>query len=158
MMINNTQRVEPTTGLFLLKIIFATICMFFGFFGVFFSFWKGNNYSVAPCLFLEIVCVLLINVNATFKRGKLFEVYTRSKLTIVFAVACVVCALTLPGAIFFLANGIRYKQDFQMEYDGYYFAMIPCLLAVINSLILVYDSKVFIRMHDQQAGGINRVF
>ncbi|GFW59991.1 hypothetical protein TNCV_4864461 [Trichonephila clavipes] len=130
--------------------------MFLGFTGVFISFWKSNNYAVGPFLFLEIVCVLLINVNATYKRGKLFEVYSRTKLQIVFIIACVVCALCFSSSIFFLLNGIRRKQDFHVEYDGYYFAALPSGLAVFNSVILAFDCRMYMRMFDQQ--NISRVF
>ncbi|GFY62646.1 uncharacterized protein TNIN_137821 [Trichonephila inaurata madagascariensis] len=156
-MINNTAPpVQPTSGISILKIIFATLCMFIGFFGVFVSFWKSNNYAVAPFLFLEIVCVLLINVNASYKRGKLFEVYSRTKLQIVFILACIVCALCFVSFIFFLQNGIRRKQDFHVDYDGYYFAALPSGLAVINSVLLIFDSRMYMRMFDQQT--ITRVF
>ncbi|GFY62647.1 hypothetical protein TNIN_137831 [Trichonephila inaurata madagascariensis] len=143
MMINNTaQPIQPTSGLFILKIIFATFCMFLGFFGVFVSFWRSNNYSVAPCVVLEIVCVILINVNATYKRGKLFDVYSRTKLQIIFILTCIVCALSLVSSIFFLQNGIRRKQDFHIDYDGYYFAALPSGLAVLNSVLLIFDSRI----------------
>ncbi|GFW59986.1 uncharacterized protein TNCV_4864411 [Trichonephila clavipes] len=157
MMINNTaQPTQPTSGLFILKVIFATFCMFLGFTGVFISFWKSNNYAVGPCVFLEIMCVLLINVNATYKRGKLFDVYSRTKLQVVFILACVVCALCFVSSIFFLQNAIRRKQDFHIDYDGYYFAALPSGLAVLNSVFLIFDSRMYMRMFDQQT--INRVF
>ncbi|GFQ81233.1 hypothetical protein TNCT_633041 [Trichonephila clavata] len=130
--------------------------MFFGFAGVFVSFWRSNNYAVGPCVILEITCVLLININSTYKRGKLFEVYSRNKLQIVFALGCIVCALAFVSFIYFLQNGIRNKQDFHVDYDGYYFAALPGGLAVINAVMLILDSRMYIGMFDQQS--INRVF
>ncbi|GFU12616.1 hypothetical protein NPIL_606921 [Nephila pilipes] len=111
--------------------------------------WKRNNYAMFSSLLLELTCVLLLHMLSRDAKGQLFEAYSRTKLTAVMAFGCVEWPLTLAASIVFIVFGIKLNQGFQLEDDGYFYALVPCALANIWSIVLIYDARCFRKKFDE---------
>ncbi|GIX88086.1 hypothetical protein CDAR_589911 [Caerostris darwini] len=141
-----TDENEAKSPVLIIKVILATICMFGAFTGFLLSIWKDNYYAVPACLILELVCVGILQLNSMYIKGKLFEKFTYTKLRIFMYGAALLWLITLAGSIYYLVSAVTLKQGFYPEKDGFYFALIPCGLANVFSLWLVYDSRKFMNM------------
>ncbi|GIX98017.1 uncharacterized protein CDAR_297591 [Caerostris darwini] len=133
----------------IIKVLLATICMFAGFAGFFLSVWKKNYYAAPACLILELVCVALLQLNSKYVKGQLFQKFSHNTLTICMFIAAFLWAVTLAGSIYFLVSAVKLEQEFYPIKDGFYFALIPCVLANVFSICLIYDSRKFMKMSAQ---------
>ncbi|CAL1285912.1 unnamed protein product [Larinioides sclopetarius] len=137
------------------KGFLLSVSMFVGFFGVFFSIWKDMHYAVPSFIFLETTSIILLNMYAHHMKGNLFTKFSRGRLTFVLVYACIVFAFTLAYAAFLLIRAVREEEEFAIRNDGSYFAFVPCLVSNLWCGLLIYESKRFIGMFDEQYGGSN---
>ncbi|GBN26806.1 hypothetical protein AVEN_111359-1 [Araneus ventricosus] len=138
---------------FVCKGFLLTISMFAGFFGFFFSIWKNMHYAVPSFLFLEMTSIILLNVYAHYMKGRLFTKFTPARLKCILVFACIIFVFTLAYAVFLLVFAIRRDEEFTIGNNGSYFAFVPCLISNLWSGLLIYDTRRFIGMFDEQYGG-----
>ncbi|KAF8786328.1 uncharacterized protein LOC129972938 [Argiope bruennichi] len=147
-----SNRLE-TSPAFICKGFLLSVSIFVGFFGVFFSLWKDIDYAVPSFLFLECTSAILLNMYVQHKKGTLFTKYNRQRLMCVLVFACIIWVSTFGYSAFLIFWGIKNKEDFSVEKDGSFIALIPCFVACLWSGLLIYETRRFIGMFDEQYGG-----